>query len=213
MSDDGAPQAIQMLDDLLGVSTPSPSKALASPPPAAVPPPASNLPIAAAPANAAAQAAPGTTPPAGKPGPQVPQMPTIVPRGTVTADAGKSSVTLALDGGKDFEENLARLLTKDLELAQHDRSMAIALFQTHLDRAEVLDGMQLSMPVATVIADNTGATLKSLELAMKAGERVHKVAELLVNAQKNSDAATLAALKIKQGNKDNDGGWGDEVPK
>jgi hypothetical protein len=109
-----------------------------------------------------------------------------------------------------FEANFAKLIAKDLELAQHDRSMAIALFQTHLDRAEVLDTMALSMPVATVISDNTGATLKSLELAMKAGERVHKAAELLVAAQRNGDAAMLAALKLKQGGKDDD--WGGETP-
>jgi hypothetical protein len=63
--------------------------------------------------------------------------------------------------------------------------------------------------VATVIADNTGASLKALELAMKASDQVHRVAELLVNAQKNGDAAALNALKLKQGG-NGDAAWGDE---
>jgi len=135
----------------------------------------------------------------------------VVARGAgVGSGPGTPQALVDISSEATFEANFAKLIAKDLELAQHDRSMAIALFQTHLDRAEVLDTMALSMPVATVISDNTGATLKSLELAMKAGERVHKAAELLVNAQRNGDAAMLAALKLKQGGKDDD--WGGETP-
>ena len=141
-------------------------------------------------------------------------MPTVVPRGTLIKSSSTQVVgaglTVDLSADASFEVNMAKLLGKDLELAQHDRSLAISLLQVHLDRAEVLDAMPLSMPVATVIADNTGATLKALELAMRSGERVHKTAELLVMAQKNGDSVALAALKIKLAEKGDNGGWGDE---
>lgn len=117
----------------------------------------------------------------------------------------------------DFDKNMGALLNRDLEIANHDRAMATALLKVHLDRADGLDQLQLSMPVATVIADNTGACLKSLELAMKAGERVHKIAELMVAAKKGEDATMIAGLKIKllmQGkNPDPGDGWdGSDLP-
>jgi len=134
----------------------------------------------------------------------------------LTSSAGESesgpSTILNFSSAATFEENLSKLISKDLELAQHDRALAIALLQTHLDRAEVLDSMQLSMPVATVIADNSGVILKSLELAMRSGERVHKTAQLLVDAQKNSDATALAAIKVQTERDKNKDGWGDEAP-
>lgn len=211
------PEAIQILDDLLsGVPmAPNPAKvalpAQPAPPLPQVPqkpvqqPPQSILPPQQAqPATAAQQAVPGTAPAAVKQ-PMSTAMPSVVPRQAIISKGVEEAQAVIDPATNDnFEANFAKLLTKDLELAKHDRDMAIALFQTHLDRAEILDQMQLSMPVATVIADNTGATLKSLELAMKAGERVHKAAELLVNAQRNSDIAALTAAKIKQGEK---GGW------
>lgn len=202
------PQAIQILDDLLG-NVPMAQNPARAQPPAAMPfssPPTSIT--QAVPATAAAQAVPGTQTPTK--GPQVVSIPSVVARGSVVGGAGSPQALVDISSEATFEANFAKLIAKDLELAQHDRSMAIALFQTHLDRAEVLDTMALSMPVATVISDNTGATLKSLELAMKAGERVHKAAELLVAAQRNGDAAMLAALKLKQGSKDDD--WGGETP-
>lgn len=206
------PQAIQILEDLLGGG----GVAEPTPPPEAVPPAAPSTPAPTAlppaqpavPATAATQAAPGTTPPVKAP--QVASMPQVIKRGTVVGQQQEHTAQAVIEDPAQegtFEKNFAKLLTKDLELAQHDRAMAISLFQVHLDRAEVLDQMQLSMPVAQVISDNTGATLKSLELAMKAGERVHKAAELLVIAQKNGDAAALAAAKIKSAEKN--GGWGD----
>lgn len=214
-------QSIQILDDLLSglPSSQSPVKAAALPPPTPLGAPGQAIapPLTAQPANAVAQAAGGTPGPTGQGGqapvaaaggPKAVALPSVVPRGTVSQVQPVATTSLDLTGQEGFEASLAKLLAKDLELAQHDRAMAISLFQVHLDRAEVLDTMQLSMPVATVIGDNTGATLKSLELAMKAGERVHKVAELLVNAQKNGDAMALAALKLKQGG---DGKtWGDD---
>jgi hypothetical protein len=198
VSETSEPQAIQILDDLLG-----------NVPAAKSPVQAPAQPQAAQPATAISQAVPGTGQPTK--GPQIAALPSVVPRSAVVNGGGApppSTSVIDLTKNDSFETNLGKLLTKDLELAQHDRAMAIALFQTHLDRAEVLDTMQLSMPVATVIGDNTGATLKSLELAMKAGERVHKVAELLVNAQKNGDAAMLAALKMKRAEEAADGDWG-----
>ncbi len=204
------PAAIQMLDDLLGV-LPLSQSPVSKPQPPAIPTPPQSItpPLTSQPANAVAQAAPGTTAPvvaAG--GPKAIALPSVVPRGTITQTTSVTPATLDLSSEASFEANLAKLLEKDLQLAQHDRAMAISLFQVHLDRAEVLDTMQLSMPVATVIGDNTGATLKSLELAMKAGERVHKVAELLVNAQKNGDAAALAALKMQMAK--TSGSWGED---
>lgn len=202
------PQAIQILDDLLG-NVPMGQNPAKAQPPAAMPFSAPPTSIATAvPASAQAQAVPGTSTPTK--GPQVVSIPSVVARGTVVG-TNTAKALVDISSNATFEDNFAKLIAKDLELAQHDRSMAIALFQTHLDRAEVLDTMALSMPVATVISDNTGATLKSLELAMKAGERVHKAAELLVAAQRNGDAAMLAALKLKQGNK-GDGDWGEETP-
>jgi hypothetical protein len=218
-----------MLDDLLGTLPTSQNpahKAVALPPPTpqsqAIAPP-----LTAQPANAVAQAAGGQGQPGGQGGsgqgqpaaaaggPKAVALPSVVPRGTVAKADASAPTTFDLSDQGTFEKNLAVLLNKDLQLAQHNRAMAISLFQVHLDRAEVLDSMQLSMPVATVIADNTGATLKSLELAMKASEQVHKVAELLVNAQKNGDAAALAALKIQQAKKGDGDAWGDdgELPK
>jgi hypothetical protein len=205
------PEAIQILDDLLGGSvSAAPNPARAAPPvPIAAPlppqpvqqPPQSIIPPQ--PTTAAQQTVPGTTPAVKQP--MSTAMPSVVTRASVISK-GVEEASAVIDPATadNFETNFAKLLTKDLELAKHDRDMAIALFQTHLDRAEILDQMQLSMPVATVIADNTGATLKSLELAMKAGERVHKAAELLVNAQRNSDIASLTAFKLKQGQKE---GW------
>lgn len=198
MNDLGEPPAIQILEDLLG-STP-PQEQTPAPAPASLPAQAT-----AQPATAVTQAVPGTT--AAK-GPQPSQLPSVVTRASVINGQTQVSKIIDLSEKSTFEENLTKLLAKDIELAQHDRAMAIALFQTHLDRAEVLDAMVLSMPVATVIADNTGASLKSLELAMKAGERIRKAGELLVLAQRNGDAALLAALKIKNGNKGD--GWGDD---
>lgn len=193
-------------DDLLGIpdSTMPMDGSTPTPPPAPTPTPTS----------ATQQAAPGTNPQAQR-GPQAIAMPKVVPRGTLTDPSTALSTpcaTLDFTSDNNFEKNLASLISKDLELAQHDRALAIALLQTHLDRAEVLDAMQLSMPVATVIADNSGVILKSLELAMKAGERVHKTAELIVSAQKNADSAALAALKVQLETKKTDSGWGDEVP-
>lgn len=194
----GPPTVVDLTEDLLGLP--------AQTPPAAPPSPS-------VPTNAIAQAVPGVTPPAHK-GPMVATMPTVVPRGTLIKSSSTQVVgaglTVDLSADASFEVNMAKLLGKDLELAQHDRSLAISLLQVHLDRAEVLDAMPLSMPVATVIADNTGATLKALELAMRSGERVHKTAELLVMAQKNGDSVALAALKIKLAEKGDNGGWGDE---
>lgn len=211
MTEVSEPQAIQILDDLLNggpAAPPSPLTALPTSFPASVAPAAPQSIIAPQTATAAQQAAPGTTPPIK--GPQVISLPSVISRGTVVGQGNTAEqVIVELNSRDSFESNFAKLLIKDLELAQHDRSMAIALFQTHLDRAEVLDQMALSMPVATVIADNTGASLKSLELAMKAGERVHKAAELLVAAQKNGDAAMLTALKLKQGKSDD---WGEDAP-
>lgn len=120
---------------------------------------------------------------------------------------------MILADGSDYEQNLLALLNKDLTVAQHDREMAVALMQVYLDRAEVLDQMALSMPVATVISDNTGAILKSLELSMKAGERIHRAAELLVKAKAADDKALFDALKQRLAEKkltgENDGSWGD----
>lgn len=208
MTDYNEPQAIQILDDLLG-NVPQPQNPVKAQAFAVAP--SSQVPVSVTqsiPATAAAQAIPGTSSPS-RTVPQVANIPSVVARGSVV---GNSSAQALVDISSDatFEANFAKLIAKDLELAQHDRSMAIALFQTHLDRAEVLDTMALSMPVATVIGDNTGATLKSLELAMKAGERVHKAAELLVAAQRNGDAAMLAALKLKQNG--DDAGWGGGTP-
>ena len=201
MNDQGEPAAIQILEDLLGsTSIEAPSQV-----PLAQPAPTQT----AQPATAQTQAVPGTTQPAQNP--QVLKLPVVVTRASVINGQGTISKIIDLSDKSTFEENLTKLLAKDIELAQHDRGMAIALFQTHLDRAEVLDNMALSMPVATVIADNTGASLKALELAMKAGERIRKAGELLVMAQRNGDAAMLAALKIKNGNK-GDGWGGDDLP-
>jgi homoserine acetyltransferase len=82
-----------------------------------------------------------------------------------------------------------------------------------LKRGEILDQMALSMPVATVIGDNTGASLKALELTMKAGERVHKAAELLVSMHKANDTNALRALQLQLANKDKGSDWSaEEVP-
>ncbi len=201
---------------LSGLPSPQNPVKAALPPPTPINPVPQVLapPLTSQPANAIAQAAgtpaaPGTAPvPA--PGPKAVTLPSVVSRGTIAQTTPASPLGLDLSSGGSFEQALGKLLEKDLELAQYDRAMAISLFQVHLDRAEVLDTMQLSMPVATVIGDNTGATLKSLELAMKAGERVHKVAELLVNAQKNGDALALAALKVKQASEKGGNGWADD---
>jgi hypothetical protein len=162
------------------------------------------------PATAAAQALPG--PPSAPKGPQTPSIPTVVARPSISAaQGGKLTVDLSQHG--KLEENIAKLLAKDLELAQHDRALALLLFETHLKRGEVLDQMTLSMPVATVIGDNTGAALKALELTMKAGERVHKAAELLVAMGKTNDANALKALQLQAAIKGKNE-WGDEdLPK
>lgn len=120
---------------------------------------------------------------------------------------------MTLDATSEYETNLLSLLNKDLTVAQHDREVAIALMQVYLDRGEGLDELALSMPVATVISDNNGSILKSLELAMKAGERIHKSAELLVKAKQADDKAIIDAMKQqlaerKLNNEDN-GEWGD----
>lgn len=202
---------MSLLDDLSGIPDDSPAipmepQAEQPQQAASQPVPAPNPPLG----TAATQVAPGTSPAAGK-GPQAVAMPKIVPRGTMVTNQ-PSATPAVLDLSGSFEETLTKLISKDLDLAHHDRALAIALLQTHLDRAEILDGMQLSMPVAQVIADNTGAVLKSLELAMKAGERVHKTAELIVAAQKNADSAALAALKVKMEQENKDNGWGTEAP-
>jgi hypothetical protein len=162
--------------------------------------------------NAANQAVPGVNPPSHK-GPQTISLPQVVQRTQFVTNQPTSQETIIdLSSELSFEQNLGKLIQKDLELAKHDRALAVSLFQVHLERGEVLDSMALSMPVAQVIADNTGATLKALELAMKAGERVHKTAELLVNAQKNADTAALNALKMKLAKTASDGGWGNDSP-
>lgn len=162
--------------------------------------------------NAANQAVPGVNPPSHK-GPQNVSLPQVVQRTQFVTNQSPSPDTIIdLSNDSSFEQNLGKLIAKDLELAKHDRALAVSLFQVHLERGEVLDGMALSMPVAQVISDNTGATLKALELAMKAGERVHKTAELLVNAQKNSDTATLNALKMKMAQVSKDESWGSDSP-
>jgi hypothetical protein len=191
------------LEELLGGGGPASAPATPAPAPA---------PFTATATTPGQQAAPGTTPPTKQP--QAVAMPTVVDRQALIVQGGAASPpgTVKLDAKGDFDTNLALLLAKDLELAQHDRQMAISLFQIHLERAEVLDGLQLSMPVAQVIGDNTGATLKSLELAMKASERVRKVAELLVDARRNDDAASINALKLQIASKKGDNGWGDETP-
>jgi len=138
-----------------------------------------------------------------------------VARGAVTNAANNTNGDgrLELDDGATFEQNLAKLLGKDLLVAQHDREVAIALLQVHLDRAEVLDELPLSMPVASVISDNNGSALKALELSMKAGERLHKAAELMVKAKSADDKALLDLLKHQLAEKklkgEDDGSWGD----
>lgn len=162
--------------------------------------------------NAVNQAVPGINPPSHK-GPQTVSLPQVVQRTQFVANQPTSQDTIIdLSSELSFEQNLGKLILKDLELAKHDRALAVSLFQVHLERGEVLDSMALSMPVAQVISDNTGATLKALELAMKAGERVHKTAELLVNAQKNADTAALNALKMKMAKDSKDDAWGSDSP-
>lgn len=163
------------------------------------------------PATAAAQALPG--PPSAPKGPQAASIPSVVARPSIVAAQG-NKLTVDLTPNGSFEENIAKLLAKDLELAQHDRALALLLFETHLKRGEVLDQMALSMPVATVISDNTGASLKALELTMKAGERVHKAAELLVSMRKADDANALRAVQLQMAGKKGSGDWSDEdIPK
>lgn len=120
---------------------------------------------------------------------------------------------VTLDDRSDYEANLLSLLNKDLTVAQHDREMAVALMQVYLDRAEGLDEMALSMPVATVISDNNGSILKSLELSMKAGERIHKAAELLVKAKQADDKILIDVMKQQLAerklNNQDEGEWGD----
>ena len=177
------------------------------------PGPGGSVPVPTPLTTAVQQATPGTNP-GKKQGPQSIAMSKVVPRGTL-ANSQTITTSNSITGfseEQNFEKNLAILVQKDLELAHHDRSLAIALLQTHLERAEILDAMALSMPVAAVIADNSGVILKSLELSMRAGERVHKTAELLVNAQKNADGSALAALKVQLEMKKGDGGWGDDIP-
>lgn len=150
-----------------------------------------------------------------KGGPQPPKIPTNVSRGTVTnaTNTVKDDGRITLDETATFEQNLAKILDKDLIVAQHDREVAIALLQVHLDRAEALDDLPLSMPVASVISDNNGSALKALELSMKAGERLHKAAELLVKAKAADDKALMDILKHKLAEKklkgEDDGSWGD----
>jgi hypothetical protein len=162
--------------------------------------------------NAANQAVPGVNPPSNK-GPHNVSLPSVVSRTQVVSNQPSGvDVLIDLSSEASFEQNLGRLIVKDLELAKHDRALAVSLFQVHLERGEVLDGMALSMPVAQVISDNTGATLKALELAMKAGERLHKTAELLVSAQKNADTASLNALKMKIAKEADRDSWGSDSP-
>ncbi len=139
----------------------------------------------------------------------------ILPRSGVAKKGVTKAIGVQLDQEKDFEENLTGLLNRALEVTQHDREMAMALFQVHLDRGEELDGLALTMPVAQVIGDNTGATLKSLELAMKAGDRVVKVAELLARAKKEDLANIINYLKVSlKIGEDDDEAWADtdELP-
>lgn len=175
-------------------------------------------PVAAPPATVPQPPAPNA-----KQGPQAQMLPTVVPRKTVTGNNSPPSLnsnrmTLAAANGQanTYEDNLLALVNKSLDAAQHDRELAISLLQIHLDRAEVLDAMALSMPVATVISDNTGAILKSLELTQRAGERVLDLAKLLVEAKKADDAsiikmfqAKLAEMKLIQKPGEGEGGWGD----
>lgn len=150
-----------------------------------------------------------------KKGPSPPKIPNNVSRSNTRNVASGTSGDghLSLDNSSDYEVNLFRLLNKDLIVSQHDREMSVALMQVHLDRAEVLDEMPLSMPVATVIGDNNGAILKSLELAMKAGERIHKAAELLVKAKVADDKILIDTLKqqiaIRKLEGEDADGWGD----
>ena len=203
--------SIQTLEDLLGGG--EPVVEAQNPAPAPAPTPAPQQAPAPQPTTAAQQAVPGTSAPVK--GPQNVQLPSVVSRNMIvpsqTGTPAQATPIVDLSDPKaSFETNLGKLLAKSLELSQHDRAMAIALFQVHLDRAEVLDTMAISMPVAQVIGDNTGATLKALELAMKAGERVHKAAELLVDAQRNGDVAALNALKLQLAKDKGEQGWGDE---
>lgn len=165
-------------------------------------------------------AAPAPNAPAARQGPVPQVIPTVVPRKPVTATPNPVSLSsqrmqLKTGDSDTYESNLLSLINKSLEAAQHDRELAIALLQVYLDRAEVLDGMALSMPVATVISDNTGAILKSLELTQHAGERLLDLAKLLVDAKKADDtavikmfAAKLAEMKLAGGGSDGNG-WGD----
>lgn len=157
-----------------------------------------------------------------------PQSPTI-PANQQTSRAGVSTLSqnapvatttqsgqsISLKDSSDpnaYYDNLVTLADKSLQMAQHDRSLAIATLQVHLDRGEVLDSLPLSMPVSSVISDNTGACLKSLELVQRAGDRMFKVAELLVNAKKADDTALINAYKAEiAANKNKpDSEWGGE---
>lgn len=137
------------------------------------------------------------------------KMSKVVSRSVVQAGTNGNSVAIELDSSEDahFEENLAGLLNQVLKIAHHDRGMSMALFQVHLERGEELDNLAFTMPVAQIISDNTNATLKSMELAMKAGDRLHKVAELIISAKKSEETNLIQILKLEL--KQEGGEWND----
>jgi hypothetical protein len=184
--------------------------------------------IKAVPASVPAPAAPPVTPVGGtgvnasgsaqnQQSTKVVSIGAVIQRADLTKEDSASGVALT-DGNlkldpenKDFEHNLALLLNHNLALSIHDRRMAIALAKVHLERGEELDKLPITVGVASVISDNTGAVLKALELSQRAGERVHKVAELLVTAKKNDEATLLAAAKLRKENAGADE-WGSDPP-
>lgn len=170
--------------------------------------------------QATPQPAPGTTTvpqsQSGKKGKGTPpaRIQNIQERSDVAKKGVLDIIGTQLDQDVEYEKNLEKLLNKALQICHHDREMAMALFQVHLDRGEELDTLPLTMPVAQVIGDNTGATLKALELAMKSGDRVTKVAELFVRAKKEDLTNLINYLKIHLKGEDGSDNWGDvdELP-
>lgn len=137
------------------------------------------------------------------------KMGNVVSRDEVKTQTNKNQ-SIVIDSGDDadFESNLTGLLNKVLEVICHDRAMAMAMLQVYLDRGEELDGMSFTMPVAQIISNNTDATLKAMDASMKAGDRLHKIAELLVNAKKTEEVNLIQMLKLEL-NKAKESGWED----
>ena len=174
------------------------------------------VPVAPAPAQPPVTPPPAAASPAPPSQKQLVSLPAAVKRVGLSDGEEKGigllndSNPLTIDAADSkFEDNLAKLLNHSINVALHDRKVANSLIKVHLERGEMLDGLPLSVAVASVISDNTGATLKALELSMKAGERIQKVAELLVTAKRNDDAAALAAAKIQKDAESGTGQWGD----